>query len=170
MTDTGDKNNIDFAAITPLAEDKPLGAGSDTEDFSEVGSGKYRLVVIVDDGQNSPVYQASDVVISVDDQRAPAVPTGLTAVPQAGELLVKWNQNTERDLGGYEIGFGLVNDSNKVIGVGFTPSLPLKGTASATLRGGANGVQAEDGRTLGGDYAWSFTLQPSQVFLPLINR
>ncbi|MCX6047681.1 MAG: hypothetical protein NT075_21495, partial [Chloroflexi bacterium] len=288
VADTGDKNNIDFAAITTLAEDKPLGAGNDTEDFSQVGSGKYRLVVIVDDGQNSPVYQASDVVITVDDQRAPAIPTGLTAVPQAGELLVKWNQNSERDLGGYEIGFGLVNDpnqfvytrnmgpkeiitgtnnivdaklwglddntivfyglraydrsgnksdwtplqsaqpwalspntwtptpngqgvsnveigfavplniatvegaltvkdasgnvvpgstyllvdfeSNKTIGIGFAPSVPLKGAASATLKGGAGGVQAEDGRTMGGDYAWSFTLQPSQIFLPLITR
>ncbi|MFN8492479.1 MAG: hypothetical protein U0350_33065 [Caldilineaceae bacterium] len=288
VNDTGDKNNIDFSAITPLVENKPLGAGSDTEDFTEVGSGKYRLVVIVDDGQNSPVYQASDVVITVDDKRAPAAPTGLTAVPQAGELLIKWTQNSERDLAGYEIGFGLVNDpnqfvytrnmgpkevitgtnnivdaklwglddnttifyglraydrsgnksdwtplqsaqpwalspntwtptpngrgvsnveigfalplkintlegaltvkdangnvvpgttyllvdfdSNKVIGVGFTPSAPTPGSFTATLKGGADGVQAEDGRTLGGNYSWSFTLQPNQVFLPLVNR
>src|SRR5262249_38723646 len=115
ITDTGDKNNIDFSAITVLAENKSLGDGSDTEDFSEVGSGKYRMVVIVDDGQNSPVYVASDVVITVDDKRAPAVPAGLTAVPQAGELLVKWNQNSERDLAGYEIGFGLVNDPNQFV-------------------------------------------------------
>ena len=57
----------------------------------------------------------SDVVITVDDKVAPAIPSDLAATPQAGELLVKWTQNSERDLSGYEIGFGLTNDPNQFI-------------------------------------------------------
>jgi len=48
--------------------------------------------------------------------------------------------------------------SSKTVGVGFEPSAPIKGTFTATLNGGAAGVQAEDGRTMGGNYTWSFTL------------
>jgi hypothetical protein len=50
-------------------------------------------------------------VITVVDKRALAVPTGLTAIPQTGELLINWQQNRERDL----IGFGLENDPNKFV-------------------------------------------------------
>jgi hypothetical protein len=288
VADTGDKNNVDFAAITIVKENLPLGAGTHTEDLSEVGTGKYRLVAIVDDNQNGAVYAVSDVVITVDDKRAPAVPTGLTATPQAGELLVKWTQNGERDLAGYEIGFGLVNDPNqfvytrtmgskivltgtngivdakiwglednttvyyglraydfsgnfsdwtplqsatpwavspntwtpipggagttlveigfavpmkletletaltvkdsagnvipgttyllvdfdstKTVGVGFLPNSPLKGAFTATLKGGAGGAQAADGRTMGADYSWSFSLKPTELFLPLVRK
>jgi hypothetical protein len=291
VVDTGDKNNVDFAAITIVKENLPLGAGSHTEDLSEVGTGKYRLVAVVDDNQNGAVYAVSDVVVTVDDKRPPAVPTGLTTTAQAGELLVKWTQNTERDLAGYEIGFGLVNDSsqfvytrtmgpkvvltgtnsivdakiwglednttvyyglraydfsgnysdwtplqsatpwalspntwtptpngagaatveigfavplklatvenaltvldannqpvpgstyllvdfdsNKTVGVGFTPSGAVSGSYKAVLKGGASGVQAEDGRTMGGDYTWTFTLDApapgSSIYLPLVS-
>ena len=61
-------------------------------------------------------------------------------------------------------------DSNTVVGVGFEPDVPLKGAATATLKGGVDGVQAEDGRTMGGNYSWSFTLQPHELFLPLVQR
>ncbi len=61
-------------------------------------------------------------------------------------------------------------DSSKTVGVGFEPSSPLKGAFTATLSGGAAGVQAEDGRTMGGNYSWSFTLQPNEIFLPLVAR
>jgi hypothetical protein len=29
---------------------------------------------------------------------------------------------------------------------------------------------AEDGRTMGGDYRWAFTLQPNELFLPVVMR
>lgn len=293
IKDSGDKDNIDYSAINFVAEGLPLSAGSHTIDFKESGTGAYRLVAIADDGSNGLVYLASSTVISVTDQLAPAVPSGLQAVPQAGEMLVKWTQNTEADLAGYEIGFGLVNDPNQfiysrnmgpkevvtgtnnivdaklwglqdnvtifyglraydssgnfsdwtplqsatpwalapktweplpdgvgvrgvvemafaqpmkfetlenklvvkdsngqvvqgtsyflsdldgnVIGVGFQPTTPFNGPASATLTGGANGVQSADGRTMGSDYSWKFTLNPAPslantIFLPLINR
>jgi hypothetical protein len=288
VVDTGDPNTVDFASVTILKEGLPLGAGSYTENLKEIGSGKYRMVIIVDDGQNSPVYIATNLVVTVDDKLAPSVPTGLTATPQAGELLIKWTQNGERDLAGYEIGFGLVNDPNQfiysrnmgpkdvvtgtnnivdaklwglddnttvfyglraydtsgnfsawtplqsaqpwalspnvwtptpngvgntnveigfavpmkgetlenaltvkdaggnalpgsyylltdaeqdsIVGVGFTPNVSYKGAASAVLKGGSGGVMAEDGRTMGGDYSWSFTLKPNETFLPIITK
>lgn len=46
----------------------------------------------------------------------------------------------------------------------------LRGSYSATLKGGASGVQAADGRTMGDDYSWSFTLEPYGVSLPIIAR
>ena len=280
--------SVTLADVTVLAENLPLGAGTYTEDLTQIGSGQYRLVVMADDDENGTVLAVSDVVITVDDKVAPAVPTGLTAVPQAGELLVRWNQNGERDLQGYEIGFGLVNDtsqfvytrtmgpkevvtgtnnivdaklwglddntqifyglraydssrnfsewtplqngtpwavapntwtptpggkgkatieigfavpmkietlenaltvkdasgnvipgtiylladfnSSKTVGVGFEPAKPIKGTFTATLAGGTSGVQAEDGRTMGANYNWTFSLQPEQIYLPVVLR
>ena len=64
----------------------------------------------------------------------------------------------------------LTDEAGNVIGIGFEPNTLLKGAASAVLKGGANGVQAVDGRTMGGDYTWSFALQPSEIFLPLLSR
>jgi len=288
VVDSGNPISVTLADVTILAENLPLGAGTYTENLTQIGSGNYRMVVVVDDDENGAVLAVSDVVITIDDKAAPAVPVDLTAVPQAGELLVKWTQNSERDLGGYEIGFGLVNDPNqfiysrnmgpkevmtgtnnivdaklwglddnttifyglraydtsgnfsdwtalqngtpwaiapttwtptpggagkatieigfgvpmklntletaltvkdasgnpvsgttyllvdfnssKTVGVGFEPNTPLKGAFTATLNGGAAGVQAEDGRTMGGNYTWSFTLQPNEIFLPLVTR
>ena len=288
IKDSGDKDNIDYSAINFVAEGLPLSAGSHAINFKESGTGAYRLVVIADDGINGLVYLASSTVISVTDKLAPAVPSGLQAVSQAGEMLVKWTQNSEADLAGYEIGFGLVNDPNqfiysrnmgpkevmtgtnnivdakiwglqdnvtifyglraydgsgnfsdwtplqsatpwavspntwtpipggagttlveigfavpmkletletaltvkdsagnvipgttyllvdfdgtKTVGVGFVPNSPLKGAFTATLKGGAGGAQAADGRTMGADYTWSFTLKPTEVFMPLVAR
>lgn len=274
----------------PLADGLALGAGSFTWNFDQLQSGKYKIGVQVDDGVNIPVTTYSDLVITVVDKRAPAVPTGLTAIPQAGELLINWQQNSERDLAGYMIGFGLENDPNKfvytrnmgpkeiitgtsnivdaklwgltdnttifyglraydisgnvsdwtplqaakpwalgpsswnpvpsgegsgaveiafdtplkqetldgaltvvdargnpvvgefylisdfdgteVLGIGFQPSATLTGDFTATLKGGAAGVQAVDGRTMNESYVWSFTLKAagSTVFLPLVAR
>jgi hypothetical protein len=61
-------------------------------------------------------------------------------------------------------------NSTKTVGVGFEPTDPVQGTFTATLKGGAAGAQAEDGRTMGGDYTWTFTLQTPQLFLPLVRR
>jgi hypothetical protein len=115
VVDPGEGNPVDYAAIAFRAEDLPLGAGAQAISFSEVGTGKYRIVVAVDDQQNGIVLAVSDTVIDVVDLRPPAVPVNLTAVSQAGELLIKWDQNSENDLAGYEIGFGLVNDPAQFI-------------------------------------------------------
>ncbi|MEZ4865871.1 MAG: hypothetical protein R3C14_31445 [Caldilineaceae bacterium] len=288
VVDSGDPSTVGLADVTILTDSLPLGDGSYSQDLTEIGAGSYRLVVIADDDVNGTVLAVSDVVVTVEDTLAPAVPTGLTTAPQAGELLVKWTQNSERDLAGYEIGLALVNDtsqfvytrtmgpkevvtgtnnlvdaklwglddnttvfyglraydtsgnysawtalqsaqpwalspntwtptpngaggstieigfavpmklatldgaltvkdangqpvvgttyfmvdfaSSKTVGIGFTPSTPTPGKFTATLKGGAGGVQAEDGRTMNDNYSWSFTLQPEQIFLPLVVR
>jgi hypothetical protein len=265
-------------------------------DFTYAGTGTYRPVVVVDDNQNGPVIASSGTTITVVDLLPPAIPGGLTATPQAGELLIKWNQNTEPDLAGYDIGFALVNDTSqfvytrtlgpkevvtgtnsivdaklwgltddttvfyglrafdssgnysawtplqsakpwalspntwnpvpngsgtggveiafdvpmvpetlddelvvkdaagnvlngdfyfllnaeetKIVGVGFTPNADFAGAATATLTGGPNGARAEDGRTLGGNYVWSFSYQFDFVeqvefegiFMPLLSK
>jgi hypothetical protein len=288
VADSGDPGTVTLADVTILAEGQALGAGSYTADLTQIGSGRYRLVVVADDDENGAVLAVSAVVVTVDDKVAPAVPTGLTATPQAGELSIRWNQNPERDLAGYEIGFALLDDtsqfvytrtmgpkeivtgtnnivdaklwglddnttvfyglraydgsgnysawtplqsaqpwalspntwtptpggvgvsnveiafavpmkiatlesaltvkdsagnavagesyllvdfaSHQTVGVGFAPSVPLKGAVSATLAGGPTGVQAEDGRTMGGNYTWSFTLQPQELFMPVVVK
>ncbi|MBC8076349.1 MAG: hypothetical protein H7Y32_09775 [Chloroflexales bacterium] len=76
--------------------------------LTEVPTGKWVAVVVAEDGLNPPVVAFTNLVVDVLDKRAPAEPTGLTATSQAGELLIKWTQNGERDLAGYEIGFGVV--------------------------------------------------------------
>ena len=71
VVDSGN-TNIELANVTILAENLPLGAGSHNELLTEIGSGAYRMVVLVDDDQNGVVFAVSDVVITVDDKRAPA--------------------------------------------------------------------------------------------------
>jgi hypothetical protein len=100
--------SIDSTNQTFIVEDLPLGPGSATWALAEVPTGVYKVVVAVEDGQHAPVEVVTDLVIEVADGRAPAAPAGLQAQPLPGELLVTWTPNRERDLAGYEIGFGVV--------------------------------------------------------------
>jgi len=62
-------------------------------------------------------------------------------------------------------------DSQKLVGVGFRPASQLTGNFTATLKGGVAGVQTDDGRTMGSDYQWSFTMTaPYTIFMPLIGQ
>lgn len=295
---TGDGSDASFLNAEVLDDSLGLGNGTFVWSLSEAPTGKYRMVVIADDGQNPPSAAFSATIIDVTDQRAPAVPTGLAGTPQAGELLVKWNQNTERDLAGYQIGFGVVNDGNpdtpdqfvytrdmgpkevitgtsnivdaklwglddnveiyysmraydisgnfsdwssnqtgkpwplspdgwlptpnstdvelfsrvevafntpissntldgnltlldennmpvagtfeyitnldqdKALGLSFRPDQPLSGEKKYTVvvKGGANGVTAEDNRQMSADYKWSFTTGLAELFLPAVMR
>lgn len=295
---TGDGSDASFLNAEVLDDSQSQGSGNFVWSLSEAPTGKYRMVVIADDGQNPPTAAFSDLIIDVTDQRAPAVPSGLAGTPQAGELLVKWNQNGERDLAGYQIGFGVVNDANpdtpdnfvytrdmgpkevitgtsnivdaklwglddnveiyysmraydisgnfsdwaanqtgkpwplspdgwlptpnstdvdlfsrvevafntpinsatldgnltlldannipvagtfeyitnldqdKAVGLSFTPNQPLSGDKKYTVvvKGGANGVTAEDMRQMSGDYRWTFTTGLAELFLPNVTR
>lgn len=109
---TGDGSDANFLNVDVLDDTLSKGSGNFVWSLNEAPTGKYRMAVIADDGQNPPTAAFSALIIDVTDQRPPAVPSGLAGTSQAGELLVKWNQNTERDLAGYEIGFGVVNDGN----------------------------------------------------------
>ncbi|HYN88479.1 MAG TPA: hypothetical protein VER55_08105, partial [Ardenticatenaceae bacterium] len=105
----------DLVDTTVLAEGLPLGGREHTWNLSDVPTGRYRLVVEVNDGRNAPVTSISETVIEVVDQRAPAIPEDVTAAPLPGQLLVRWSPNAERDLAGYEIGFGVVEDSSEFL-------------------------------------------------------
>jgi hypothetical protein len=97
----------DLSNLTTLAEGLPLGDGSFTWDVREAPTGRYQLVVSAEDGQHQPARVIAPTVISVTDKQAPAAPSGLQAQPLPGELLVTWTPNGEKDLAGYEIGFGV---------------------------------------------------------------
>jgi hypothetical protein len=100
---------LDLDSLYLLADELPLGNGTYSWDLSEVPTGQYRMVVEVEDSANPPVQIVSDLVITVTDGRAPALPSNLSAISQPGELSIRWTQNSERDLAGYEIGFGVVD-------------------------------------------------------------
>jgi hypothetical protein len=100
---------LELDSLYVLADELPLGGNSLSWDLNEVPTGQYRMVVEVEDSANPPVHVVSDLIINVTDGRAPAVPAGLSAISQPGELSVRWTQNSERDLAGYEIGFGVVD-------------------------------------------------------------
>jgi hypothetical protein len=288
VADPGDPSLIDYSNINFVAEDLSLGAGSQEIDFTQAGTGTYRPVVVVDDHQNGLIIATTGTTITVVDLLPPAIPNGLTAIPQAGELLIKWDQNVEKDLSGYDIGFALVDDTSqfiytrtmgpkeiitgtnsivdaklwgltddttifyglrsydnsgnysdwtplqstkpwaispitwnpvpnginsggieiafdspmvpesldealsvkdatgnpipgnayflvnaegtKIIGIGLRPTVPYEGAATATLLGGPDGVKAEDERTMGGNYVWSFSLQSNSVFMPALSK
>jgi hypothetical protein len=103
--------SLDSTNQSVIVEQLPLGAGNATWDLGDVSSGSYKVVVTVEDGEHAPVETAADVLIQVTDQRAPTIPTGLRTEPLPGELLVMWTPNTEKDIAGYEIGFGVVDAS-----------------------------------------------------------
>lgn len=98
----------DLSALTTLAEGLPLGDGTFTWDLREVPTGRYQLVVSAEDQRHPAAHVIAPTVISVTDKRAPAAPKNLVAEPLPGELLMTWAPNAERDLAGYQIGFGIV--------------------------------------------------------------
>lgn len=107
----------DLGNLFPIAENLPLGNGSAVWSLQGVPSGNYLVVVKVDDGRHpstagiaNKTLTANTLVVLVNDTLPPAVPVGLAATPLPKMVNVTWNQNTEADLGGYEIGFGLVPD------------------------------------------------------------
>lgn len=283
---------VDNTTFTALEENKPLGNGSFVWNLSEVPTGEYKVMIEVSNDSGPAVRAYGSQLIKVTDQRAPTVPANFTLASLANELSVRWTQNSERDLAGYEIGLGVVSnlpdsvdnffyqrnmgpkdtitgtnnlvdaklwgipdntevyfgiraydysgnysnwssllrgrpwalspntwtpvpngkgvsvvevafdtpmkfdslqgalsikdgtsntvvqgktyfltdESGDIIGIGFEPASPIRGAASATLKGGTGGVQSADGRTMGADYSWSFTLQPNEIFLPLVVR
>lgn len=282
---------IDNTSFTAIETGRALGAGNATWNLGEVPSGSYRMMIEVSNTSGPPVRAYGSQLIQITDGRAPAIPAGLTAASLANELSLRWTQNTERDLAGYEIGLGVVdasqansvanffytrhmgpkeviantnslvdgklwgipdnvevfygirsydasgnysdwtplqrgrpwalapntwtpvpngtgtqvvevafntamqaatfaaalevrdangtlvpgktylltNDSlDQIIGIGFDPDGILDGQFTARLKGGSAGVQSVDGRSMGGDYSWSFTLQSYKVALPLV--
>ena len=63
----------------------------------------FRYVVTKDDGTKIEGNTASIDITTIGNGVAPAAVTGLTYTPKAGDMIFKWNPNTEGDLDGYEI-------------------------------------------------------------------
>ncbi len=61
-------------------------------------------------------------------------------------------------------------DTANIVGVEFRPANIYNGAMSATLAGGPSGVMAEDGRTMGGNFSWSFVFETLAIFLPVVQR
>lgn len=101
-----DSGAVDVINQRTLAADLPLGQGSYTWNLAEAPTGRYKLIVAVEDGRHAPVEGIANVTIDVTDQRAPAMPDSATINIRSlpGGLRVFWEPNTEEDIAGYEIG------------------------------------------------------------------
>jgi hypothetical protein len=105
----------DLGTAQLLTDTLPLGAGTYAWPVNEVPTGQYKVVIKADDGVNVPTTQVASLLVTVVDTLPPAVPSNLAAAPLPGELQITWKPNQEKDLAGYEIGFGLVNDPNQFL-------------------------------------------------------
>ena len=116
---------------------------------------------VVRDAQGNPVPNgAGNTVVEIvfaDSLRPETVENALTLVDANGVTMAGKT-------------YLLVDfDSQTPVGVGFRPESQLNGNFTAILKGGDAGVQAHDGRTMGGDYQWSFTLTTAHtIFMPLV--
>jgi fibronectin type 3 domain-containing protein len=79
--------------------------------------------------------------ITARDQFAPAAPSGLAAVPTAGQISLIWDANTEKDLGGYLVLRGEGGADAALAAI--TPA-PIKETSyrDTTVKPGVNYVYA----------------------------
>ncbi|RIK37121.1 MAG: hypothetical protein DCC55_25225 [Chloroflexi bacterium] len=122
---------LDLTGLRTLVEELSLGAGTYGWDLTEVPTGRYKLVVTVEDEENPAVQVAADPVIDVLDRRPPQTPDlfdGESTPLPAGQLL-GWLPNQELDLAGYEIGMGLEFDPAQFI---YTRTLGIKEVVTAT--------------------------------------
>lgn len=103
----------DIGTAVVVTENLSLGQGSLIFRTDDLSTGNYQLIVEVSDGKNAPVTALAPQIISVVDNTPPLVPSDLSATAGPGRLLVSWTPNSERDIAGYEIGFGFVNDPNQ---------------------------------------------------------
>jgi hypothetical protein len=108
----------DLSTAQLLTDTLPLTSGALTQyiwNVDEVPTGQYQVVISVDDGVNAPTTEVVDLLVNVVDTQPPTVPAGLAASALPGELLITWTPNREKDLAGYEIGFGEVNNVNQFV-------------------------------------------------------
>ena len=99
-------NQPDWARTRLMQEHIPLnnlGAFISTE---RVPTGRYRVLVGINDGDNQPVEELSELVVEVFDSQPPALVNYLETQSAPGAVLVRWEPLYDMDLAGYEIGFG----------------------------------------------------------------
>jgi hypothetical protein len=89
-------------------DDLPLNkepvTGSPYQDATAVNGKKYYYRVRAADSPVRPWQESPDsaeVLATPRDMTPPVPPTGITVVPGIGRVFLTWNENQERDLGGY---------------------------------------------------------------------
>lgn len=129
-------NALVEGAITPIFTTTAQGTLTHTWVMSgQVPSGVYRWVATVSDGKNAPVTLFDTRNLSITDATPPAAPSGLTALALPRSAQANWNPNTEKDLAGYEIGYGFVNEFESFI---YTRTMGDKELSPAALARGSN--------------------------------
>lgn len=129
-------NALVEGAITPIFTTTAQGTLTHTWVMSgQVPSGVYRWVATVNDGKNAPVALFDTRNLTITDATPPAAPAGLTALALPRSVQANWNPNTEKDLAGYEIGYGFVNEFESFI---YTRTMGDKEISPAALARGSN--------------------------------
>lgn len=80
--------------------------GSPYQDATAVNDTQYYYRVRAVDSPVRPWQESPDsteVTATTRDKTPPAPPTGITVVPGIGRVFLTWNENQERDLGGYHV-------------------------------------------------------------------
>jgi len=83
-------------------------AGSYTWHTANVPSGDYYVYAVIDDGKNVPAQRYASTKVTIVDPLAPATPRNVKVI-SGGEnnLIVSWDANTEANLRGYLIRYGV---------------------------------------------------------------
>ncbi|MFV9503686.1 MAG: hypothetical protein AB4911_03890 [Oscillochloridaceae bacterium umkhey_bin13] len=100
----------DWARAEIIQQNIPLNNLGAYLPTTQTPSGRYRVLVGINDGENQPVEVLSDLVVEVFDNEGPRRPDFLLTESAPGAVLVRWEPLGERDLAGYELGFGSEND------------------------------------------------------------
>jgi hypothetical protein len=130
------------ALVRLVQENLPVNGQLQTVRISTQGipSGRYRIVVTVQDGANAPVVAQSPQVVTVGDFQPPDAPAFVLADSGPGAVLVRWLPSPWMDVAGYEVGFGDTNDPaafryTRDLGALGPDDLDAEGYFSATLWG-----------------------------------
>lgn len=134
--------SADLAGSSPqlIVDDLPLDeAGQYVWSTSDgaVPSGDYYVYAVAADDFTTPVRKFGSTMVQITDPRAPATPQGVTVTPGGkNNLLVEWTPNTEADLKGYQVRYGIENGDDTVldqsIDAGKETSIHLMGLAELT--------------------------------------
>lgn len=66
-----------------------------------LADGSYYVYLKIDDGVNVPYYSAYSSAVSISDTTAPSAPTGLIALADESQVVLRWAENPEADVRKY---------------------------------------------------------------------
>lgn len=102
--------SADTTSLWAVSEGLKIGRGSAYLATTGVPSGRYRVLIGVNDGANAPVEQLSDLVVTVEDRQPPAAPRYMLGMTGPGMVMARWEASASRDVAGYELGCGPTPD------------------------------------------------------------